>query len=166
MKSLTGLMRNLFNPWVILGAVLSAILLVLLGLYILEISAPVTPQAGLPTAVVVQIPAPSATPIVIATPSFTPTPTPLPPPPSPLPGVLTVGALVQITGTGGDGLNLRDSPGLNGKVQYLGFESEVFEISEGPQDADGLNWWLIVGFYDRQRSGWAAANFLEVIQEP
>ncbi len=160
------LIRKFLNPWVLLGAVLSAALLALLGLYILTISVPETPQAGLPTAVVVQIVAPTITPLVAATPSFTPTPTDPPPPPSPLPGVLTLGALVQITGTSGDGLNLRASPGLNSEIQYLGFESEVFEISEGPREADGLTWWLLVGFYDPDRSGWAAANFLEVIQEP
>ncbi|NJN43410.1 MAG: hypothetical protein HC806_00800 [Anaerolineae bacterium] len=80
--------------------------------------------------------------------------------------MIGVGASVEISGTGGEGLNLRDVPGLNSNIQYLGFESEVFLVQDGPQEVDGLTWWYLVGFFDESRSGWAASNFLQVIQNP
>ncbi len=87
-------------------------------------------------------------------------------PPSPPAGEIAVGALVQIQGTGGDGLRLRDRPGLEGEVQYLGLEAEVFRVQEGPQEADGYTWWYLVAPYDATKQGWAASNYLLVVQSP
>jgi hypothetical protein len=87
----------------------------------------------------------------------------LPPPP---PGNLSVGAYVQVTGTGGDGLRLRSEPGLDSDVRMLGLEGEVFVVQEGPQDADDYTWWYLVGPFDETRRGWAVANFLQVVQNP
>jgi hypothetical protein len=42
----------------------------------------------------------------------------------------------------------------------------VFLVSDGPQEVDGLTWWYLVGFFDESRNGWAASNFLQVIQNP
>jgi hypothetical protein len=83
-----------------------------------------------------------------------------------MPGVIAVGAYVQITGTGGDGLRLRTDPGLNSEVRLLGAEAEVFQVNEGPQEADGYTWWYLVGPYDSSRRGWAVANFLAIVQNP
>jgi hypothetical protein len=105
------------------------------------------------------------TPLVPTALAITSTPT-LEIPPSALPGTFTNGALVQIKGTGVDGLNLRDEPGLDSGIQYLGFEAEVFTIQDGPVEADGFIWWYIVGFSDETRSGWAAENFLAIVQSP
>ena len=87
-------------------------------------------------------------------------------PPSPPPGVIAVGAYVQITGTAGAGLRFREQPGLEAPVLMLGAEAEVFRVEEGPQDADGYVWWYLVGPYDPARHGWAVANYLEVVQNP
>lgn len=87
-------------------------------------------------------------------------------PPSPPPGDISLGITVQITGTGGDGLRLRSSPGLDGKVLYLGFEGEVFQVLEGPQEADGYTWWYLSAPYDEKVQGWAVSNFISVLQIP
>jgi hypothetical protein len=79
---------------------------------------------------------------------------------------ISIGALVQVSGTGGDGLRLRAEPGLNSQVLFLGLESEVFQVSDGPRQADGYTWWLLVAPYDPTLSGWAVANYLVVVQSP
>ena len=43
---------------------------------------------------------------------------------------------------------------------------EVFEVREGPQEADGHTWWYLVAPYDESRAGWAAAEFLGAIPSP
>lgn len=122
-----------------------------------------TPTAPAPTLMVIY--APSATPTASPTPRVTPTPTLNVPPPPP-PGVLAPGAYVQISGTGGDGLRLRADAGLNAEVRFLGLEAEVFRISDGPREVDGYVWFNLVAPYDETRTGWAASNFLAVVQAP
>lgn len=75
---------------------------------------------------------------------------------------------MQISGTGGDGLRLRTGAGLDNEVGFLGLEAEVFQIIDGPQEADGYTWWLLEAPYDegQQRRGWAVANYLASIQNP
>jgi len=159
-----NLLKIVFSPWVILGAAVVAAVTIGGVAWLLFSSKPVR-SGGVPTAVVVVIPAPTSTQPGVVVPTETPAPIPSVPA-SPPPGVIAVGATVEISRTGGEGLNLRDSPGLNSNIQYLGFESEIFVVSDGPQEIDGLTWWYLVGFFDESRSGWAASNFLEVIQNP
>ena len=109
------------------------------------------------------IPAPAAT----ATPRATSTPliattTPVAPPP-PREGVVTVGAYVQIRGTGGDGLRLRAQPGLDAPILALAKEEEVFRVAEGPHSADGYTWWRLEAPDGAPRGGWAVANYLSVL---
>ncbi len=158
-------LRTLITPWVILGAITLAVLLfgtILMTLWIIR-PAPVAPAQA--TAVLQVIPLPSATPVLPTPilPENTPT---LDVPPSPPPGVIGVGAFVQISGTGGDGLRMRDQPGLEGEVLFLGLEAEVFRVVEGPQSADGYTWWFLAAPYDESIRGWAVANFLTVVQNP
>jgi hypothetical protein len=87
-------------------------------------------------------------------------------PPSPPPGSIAVGAYVQVTGTGGDGLRLRIEPSLAGNILMLGSEAEVFRVHDGPREADGYVWWYLVGPFDSSRYGWAVSNFLVVVQGP
>ena len=157
-------LRIIFSPWVLVGAVGIAALIVGGAVWLLFSLEPVQTE-GVPTAVVVVIPAPTSTAPLEIIPTGTVAPTPTVPA-SPAPGVIALGASVEIAGTGGEGLNLRASPGLNSNIQYLGFESEVFLVSDGPQEMDGLTWWYLVGFFDESRNGWAASNFLQVIQNP
>jgi hypothetical protein len=42
-------------------------------------------------------------------------------------------------------------------------DAEVFEVKEGPKEADGFTWWYLVAPYDTNRSGWAASKFLTVV---
>lgn len=76
---------------------------------------------------------------------------------------IRVGLFVQIYGTGGDGLRLRREPGTNTDILFLGYESEVFKVVDGPKEADGFTWWYLTAPYDEKRSGWAASRFLRVI---
>lgn len=81
-------------------------------------------------------------------------------------GDLTVGAYVQVAGTGGDGLRLRDQPGLNSNILLVASEAEVFQVDQGPVELDGYIWWHLVGPFDPSRQGWAVARFLQIVQNP
>ncbi len=159
-----ALIRYIFSPWVVGGAIALALALLCAALFALWVSRTGRSSAAPATAVLNVIPLPSLTPIP-PTPSPTPTQAAgeaLPPPADDI----TLGALVQVSGTGGDGLRLRAQPGLNGQVLFLGLESEVFEVRDGPRQADGYTWWLLVAPYDPTVSGWAVSNYLKVIQKP
>jgi hypothetical protein len=71
--------------------------------------------------------------------------------------------LVEVFGTSGDGLRLRSSPGLEGRVLVLGVDSEVFQVEEGPVLADGFEWWYLVNPYDTAKQGWAASTYLRLL---
>ena len=77
--------------------------------------------------------------------------------------VFEEGDLVEIYGTEGQGLSLRDAPGLSSVVGEYGLESEVFEIHGGPIDADGYTWWYLVNPYDNTKQGWGVGRFLRKI---
>jgi hypothetical protein len=76
-----------------------------------------------------------------------------------------IGSYVQINRTGGLGLRIRSGPGTSSPQLFLGMDAEVFEITEGPIDADGFTWWNLVAPYDKNRSGWAASDYLDVITD-
>ncbi len=160
-----SLLRTILTPFNVLGALLVGLLLIGAAYWYLSSTVPEPAAHGAPTAELSIILAPTVTPVIPTALPVTSTPT-LEIPPSPLPGTFTNGALVQIKGTGVDGLNLRDEPGLDSGIQYLGFEAEVFTIQDGPVEADGFIWWYIVGFSDETRFGWAAENFLAIVQSP
>jgi len=153
--------RQLFNIWVILGAILVAGLLLLIT--VISIGWTTSPQSadvGFAPADLTIIPAPTATS------SAPPTPTIDPFAPTAVPTGITSGNYVQITGTNGEGLRIRSEPSLNGEPVFLGYDSEVFIVKDGPQEADGYVWWYLVAPYDNTRAGWAAADFLSYIPSP
>ncbi|MCC6146568.1 MAG: SH3 domain-containing protein [Anaerolineaceae bacterium] len=117
-------------------------------------------SASQPTAIFLVIQAPTLTPIPAAT--FTPDIEATRQSLEASGGIYT-GGFVQITGTDGDGLRLRSGPGLNQPLLFLGYDSEVFEVRDGPKEADNLVWWYLVATYDDARSGWAASNYLTVV---
>jgi hypothetical protein len=162
-----NVIREVFNPWVILGSIgLGACLLVGTLIVLNQSRSPRTP-VGIVTAALTVIPAPTDTPLPATPTEKVEDPTPeLQFPPSPQPGVIAVGAYVQVSGTEGEGLRLRAGPGLEHNPDFLGLEGEVFVVQEGPQDADGYTWWYLVAPADTTRTGWAVSNFLEVIQNP
>ncbi len=108
---------------------------------------------------------------VLPAPTGTSTPSPTPPvtlTASTLSGGegIVIGAYVQISGTEGQGLRLRAAPGLDGALLFLGYDAEVYQVRDGPRQADGYTWWYLVAPYDETRAGWAAADFLTVIATP
>ncbi len=70
---------------------------------------------------------------------------------------------MEVSGTGGDGLRMRESPSLDARVLILGLESEVFEVSEGPVASEGYSWWLLINPFDPSKGGWAVDQFLRPI---
>jgi len=159
-----NILSSLINIRVVLGALGIAGFLIIITLISIGWTKPdPTREFGFAPADLTVIPAPSSTPDV--TPTFTPDPliygtATLPP------DVIGVGGYVQITGTDGEGLRLRADPSLNGTPAFLGYDEEVFQVREGPQEADGYVWWYLVAPYDETRAGWAAANFLGAIPSP
>jgi hypothetical protein len=153
--------RQLFNKWVILGALLLAGLLLLITAVSIGLGTP--PQAsdvGFAPAQLTMILAPTATSSAPATATVDPFA------PSPVPTGIGVGNYAQITGTQGEGLRIRSEPGLTGEPVFLGFDSEVFLVQDGPREADGYVWWYLVAPYDEARAGWAASDFLTYIPAP
>lgn len=163
---LRDFLKIIFNPWVILGAIVFAGLLYLLTLGLLWLGKPEQVASSAPTPILTILEAPTPTlPLPTETPEPEITPTnPVPPPPPE--GMLGVGAYVQVSGTGGDGLRLRDEAGLQGRVLMLAIEAEVFQITGGPVEADNYTWWYLQAPYEESRTGWAAANYLSPVQTP
>lgn len=163
---LEGLKRYI-NFWVLVGAAAVALILLCLVIFSLWLLRPGSLPAPPGSAVLHVIPylSPTAVPA-----TATSSPLETAPggdiPPSPPSGEIASGAYVQVTGTGGDGLRLRDEPGLEGEIQLLGLESEVFLVKDGPMLADGYTWWLLTAPYDESVQGWAVSNYLQVVQSP
>jgi hypothetical protein len=155
-------MRNfLGDRRVLFAAGFIALLLLAYFIVLLVIlSGPVSTAGSRPTAVLVILPGPSATPTL--NPYATETETALVVDPS---GIKT-GDYVQIKGTDGSGLNIRSGAGVNYTPNFVGLDAEVFLVQDGPVEADGYYWWLLVAPYDQNRSGWAASNFLTIVTNP
>lgn len=152
---------QLFNRWVILGAILVAGLLLLITAISIGFTSPLqSSEAGFVPANVTMIPASTSTS------NAPPTATIDPFAPTPAPTGIAIGNYVQISGTDGEGLRIRSEPGLNGNPDFLGFDSEVFIIRDGPREVDGYIWWYLVAPYDESRAGWAASDFLTYIPSP
>jgi len=158
-----------YIPWWLLALVAVVFLVAALSILALVV---LTRPAGLaqPTAsaIVVTVPAgatfgpPTAT--IQSPPTAAPdAPTATAPPPPP--GVVAVGAYVQVVGTGDAGfLNLRSEPSTDSAINYLAIENEVFQIQAGPTDANGFVWWYLVDPATNTRFGWAVQNYLQVVQ--
>ncbi|MCK4740849.1 MAG: hypothetical protein KAS80_01050 [Anaerolineales bacterium] len=149
--------------WAVLGILLGAIallVLVALGYFTRQARAVVSPA----TPILVLITAPTASitippPTETVEPADTPTPTLSPE----ADGSLSQGRLVEVYGTEGDSLRLRDNTGLDSKIVFLAVESEVFELREGPVEKDGYEWWFLVNPYNLEKTGWAVSIYLRTI---
>jgi len=121
------------------------------------------PAAPLSSAAVTLIPGPTSTPLIppTATISLLPVPTA-----TALPNTIAVGGYVMITGTEGQGLRLRKEPGLQSELLFLGNDSEVFKVKDGPVQANDRTWWYLEAPYDISRTGWAASDYLTVVTPP
>jgi hypothetical protein len=152
---------ELISPWVLVGVLLIACLLTTVSLAIVRLGRSRQPAQGISTAIVNVIPAPTFTPDNEATVAATPGEGT-----AVATGPISIGSFVKVGGTGGNGLRLRDQPGLKGKVLLLGTETEVFKVQDGPIDADGYTWWYLVGPFDPERKGWGVADYLAVTESP
>lgn len=101
-------------------------------------------------------------------PTITPRPTPRPtltpfvPTPTSAP-VLRVDGFAVVTGTDGVVLRARARPGTASQIVTRFREGEQVRILEGPQSADGMEWWRVEA---AGQSGWAAAPFLQALPAP
>jgi hypothetical protein len=150
--------------WMIIGAFATTCLLISISFSLLYLDRSIASTIR-PTAILEIIPASSllVTPTINSE-SLSPDLATIPP--TQEAGVIEIGGYVQIIGTGGDGLRLRDQPGLNGNILLIASEAEVFKLEDGPIDMDGYTWWHLVGPFDTSRQGWAVENYLEQIQNP
>ena len=159
-------LRGMINLKVLIGGVLVGVCLFSALLIFLSSARQEQPGVVAGTAVLYVIAAPSATPLIPAT-ATAPSPTPTNAiPAAPANGIIAIGAYVQISGTGGDGLRLRSEPGLAGTVRFLAIDGEVFQVIDGGRDVDGYTWWRLQAPYDPTVQGWAVANYLVIVQNP
>ncbi len=116
-----------------------------------------------PILTVVAYPTATLASATLLAPEVTPTSTAESKPAPPGGGDFTEGELVEIFGTDGEGLRLRSTPSLEALINGLGLDHEVFEVRQGPQEADGYTWWLLVSLSDSSRQGWAVSNYLRKV---
>ncbi len=166
-RRITGrYLLRFFNFWVITGAFLIALVLLIVTVLSLLLTRSNTSLHSQITAIFNVTPVSLNAQLETQTPSnsnSTGTPSM---PPSPPPGQIVRGVYVQVSDTGGAGLRLRDQPGLSSSVLLLASEAEVFRVDDGPREIDGYTWWYLVGPFDENRKGWAVSNFLKFVQNP
>jgi len=148
-------------PWILGGTVVGLFLTV--ALLALARQQGASPSGSLPPVLTV-IPLPTASPPLILTSTPTPLPTQTPTRPPDAPKQFVAGDLVEVFGTEGEGLRMRESPSLAAEVLLLGLESEVFEVLEGPMEVDGYAWWRLGNPFDTSQQGWAADQFLRPLE--
>jgi len=159
-------MKNILNGKVLIAmAAVAALLLCGSLAYILVMrpTADSSPQLAAATAALTIIPAPTSTSLPLP-----PTLTAVPPTPAPTstpaPGQVAIGVYVQPS-TGGVGLRVHTQPGLSADY-FSAFDSEVFLVTKGPEQADGYTWWYLTASYDATRAGWAVQDYLSAIPSP
>lgn len=145
--------------WLLGGALLGLLVLAAALTIVPWLAAPAEVPAPSPRLTVIPFPSETATPTATLTalPTAEPTATSTPPPAA---GGLSVGDLVEIRGTEGDGLRLREGAGLDAAVRLVALENEVFELQDGPVQADNYTWWFLVNPYDNSQRGWGVSNYL------
>jgi len=72
-------------------------------------------------------------------------------------GALAVGSSAQVSGTGGDGLHVRATPGDEGEVRATLPDGTAVQIVDGPVPADNFQWYQVR--YDAG-DGWVAGQYL------
>lgn len=77
---------------------------------------------------------------------------------------ITVGSFVQVAGTEGVGVAVRQGPGLTYTYFFVGQDGDVFTVEGGPRDSDGYTWWQILDPNDPNRAGWVVEDYLEVLE--
>jgi 3D (Asp-Asp-Asp) domain-containing protein len=67
----------------------------------------------------------------------------------------------RVDGTGDQGLQVREGPGIDFAVQAVIYEGATVRVLEGPRfDRDGRSWYKITGFNRASSTGWSAGDYL------
>jgi hypothetical protein len=146
------------NIFMVVGMLGIAGFLCIMSFLIFWIFQPVRAANPFQTSGVTVIPAPTLTP----TPDSFVTATPTIPPDQ---NGISIGAYVQISGTDGSGLRIRTGAGTENPVRFIGMDAEVFKVVDGPLKTDDYTWWMLQAPYDQTRSGWAASQYLSVVEK-
>ena len=78
------------------------------------------------------------------------------------PGNFNIGATVQVIGTGTAGLKVHSGPSVSFASRFLAYDGQKYILKEGPQNADGEEWWHIQDPGNPTNEGWAARRFLTI----
>ncbi|HSM23631.1 MAG TPA: hypothetical protein VK856_02075 [Anaerolineaceae bacterium] len=139
-------------------------LFLIIGLFLILIFIPKNKVEIESIALITVIPAATSTPMIELT--IVPTPTTEIIENIINPYKFQIGEFTQIAGTSGDGLRLRSGPSRTNSVNFIGMDSEVFEIVDGPIEADGFVWWYLEAPYDKTRNGWSVDEYLQSVNVP
>jgi len=152
------------KKWVLLLLSLFISIVIIFGIFALFMLIPTPSQLVEPVAFVKVIEAPTSTPFLL--PTFEPTSAPGSQSGDGQNNGIFVGGYAQITGTSGDGLSIRSSPGRANSIQFIGLDSELFKVVDGPVDNEGFLWWKVEAPYDSSRTGWCVQDYLSVVVSP
>ena len=150
--------------WIIIIIVSLITILSVSAIFFILMLIPAEKETIIPVAEVTFIDAPTSTPIILATWTST-----SPPPEVKENGTnsgFQIGNYVQISGTEGEGLRIRSGPGRDNSVFFIGMDSELFKIIDGPVENDGYIWWHLEAPYDKTRNGWSVQNYLTIVETP
>jgi len=78
---------------------------------------------------------------------------------------ILVGSLVEVFGTEGDGVAVRQGPGLSYSFFFVGQDGDRFNVDDGPRESDGYMWWQLTDPTNPDRAGWVVEDFLRVITQ-
>jgi hypothetical protein len=78
---------------------------------------------------------------------------------------IVVGSEVTVVGTEGDGLAMRQGPGLTYAYFFIAKDGEVFLVEDGPRENDGFTWWYISDPDIPDKAGWAVGDFMEKVPD-
>ncbi len=150
--------------WIMFIGVTLTTILIVSSIFLLLVFVPVESQVEIPIAEVISIDAATSTPIFLAT--WIPTQTPEVLEINGKVEQFQINGYVQISGTDGEGLRIRSGAGRNFSVNFIGLDSELFKIIEGPIESDDYIWWHIEAPYDNSRNGWCVQNYLSQVETP
>ena len=150
--------------WLPLIITLFLTIIILISIFIFLIFLPRTKPAEQSNAMMTIIPASTSTPVIGLT--IVPTPTEDLNQQSNNAYKFSIGEYVQIAGTSGEGLSLRSGPSRTFSINFVGLDSEVFKIVDGPVEADGYVWWYMEAPYDKNRNGWSVDEYLQIVTVP
>ncbi len=133
-----------------------------------ETSSTATPRSAYTATATPGLRPATSPPLTVIPPTVTPSPTAVPSPtvtPAPPPSdKIAVGGYVTIADTGGNGLNLRKSPGVEAEWLHTASEGSVMKVTDGPRQSDGYTWWQLE--YEQGKSGWGAEDWLQPAAAP